>query len=339
VLVRAVRFYPQTRELRLEDVRLREPRADEVLVRVVGAGVCRSDLHIVDGELAHFVKEPVTLGHEIAGAVEAFGPDVTDLHVGESVAVMVGWGCGHCEWCVSGSEQLCPEGDEAGATRDGGFAELVLVPHRRHVVPLGEIDPLEASPFGCAALSAYGAAKRVAPLVGAGHTVAVIGIGGLGEFALQLLGHLTGARIVAVDPRDSARARALELGAAGATPLEAADAVQVASHGRGASAVIDFVGSDETLTLGAAIVARRGTVALLGLAGGSVPFGFWSLAPEASLTTVLAGSVGDLQDVVRLAQRGAIETRVAPYPLEDVERALDDLRAGSVQGRAVLVPS
>lgn len=319
---------------------MREPRCDEVLVRVAGAGVCRSDLHIVDGQLAHLIERPVTLGHEVAGVVEAVGSDVDDLEPGEGVAVMVGWGCGHCEWCVGGSEQLCPEGDEAGATCDGGFAELMLVPHRRHLVPLGELDPLAASPLGCAALSAYGAVRRVAPLVGPGHVVAVLGVGGLGDFALQLLGRLTGGKVVAVDSRAAARARAGELGAETcAAPADAADAVALISGGRGASAVIDFVGSDETLALAAGLVARGGVVALLGLAGGTVPFGFWSLAPEASLTTVFAGSVSDLQAVVRLAQQGSIESRVVPYPLEDVERAIGDLRAGELHGRAVLVPS
>ncbi len=338
--MRAVRFYPDEQQVRLEQVDLREPRGDEVLVRVAGAGVCRSDLHIVDGEFPGFVSKPVTLGHEVAGVVEAMGPDVSGLRAGDGVAVMVGWGCGHCEWCVSGHEQLCPDGDEAGATCDGGFAELMLVPHRRHVVPLGELEPLAASPFGCAALSAYGAVKRVAPSVGAGHLAAVMGIGGLGEFALQLLGHLTGASIVAIDPRERARTRATELGAALAVePAEAREAVEEASGGRGASAVIDFVGSDDTLALGASLVARRGVMALLGLAQGTLPFGFWTLAPEASLTTVLAGSVADLQDVVRLAHEGVVTSRVQPYPLEDAERAMSELRSGSVEGRAVLVPS
>lgn len=335
-----MRFYPETADLRVEDVAVREPRCDEVLVRVAGAGVCRSDLHIVDGELADFVREPVTLGHEVAGIVEAVGAEVDDLTPGSAVAVMVGWGCGHCVWCVDGAEQLCPDGDEAGATCDGGFAELMLVPHRRHVVELGEIDPLAASPFGCAALSAYGAVGRVAPHLGAGDAAVVLGVGGLGEFAIQLIGHLTGARVVAVDPRDRARAQATLLGAhAVAAPAEAALAVSDASDGRGAAAVIDFVGSDETLSLASSLVARRGVVALLGLAGGTVPFGFWALAPEASLTTVLAGSIADLQAVVRLAHQGAIDSRVVAYPLEDVERAMSDLRAGAVDGRAVLVPS
>jgi propanol-preferring alcohol dehydrogenase len=338
--VRALRFNPDERNLRIEDVEVREPRGDEVLVRVAGAGLCGSDLHIVDGEFAHFVRKPVTLGHEVAGVVEAIGRDVRELGLGESVAVMVGWGCGHCEWCVSGHEQLCLRGDMAGATCDGAFAEFMLVPHRRHVGPLGDLDALEASPFGCAALSAFAAVSRVAPYVDAGQTVAVIGIGGLGEFALQFLGQLTGAQVVAVDVREPARARSLSLGAAQAVePKHASEAVVDIGGGRGASAVIDLVGSGDSLALAASLVARRGIVALLGVGGGTLPLGYWTMAPEASLTTVLAGPVSDLQHVVRLAQQGAIASRVQTYPLEDAQRAIAELRAGSVEGRAVLVPS
>ena len=338
--MRALRFYPRERNLCIEDVEVREPRGDEVLVRVVGAGLCGSDLHIVDGEFEDFVREPVTLGHEVAGVVDSIGPDVRELGLGESVAVMVGWGCGRCEWCVGGHEQLCPTGHQAGATCDGAFAEFMLVPHRRHVVPLGDLDSLQASPFGCAALSAFAAVSRVTPHVSAGQTVAVIGIGGLGEFALQFLGHLTGARVVAVDVRELARARSLSLGASQAVePEHAPDAVDDVSSGRGAGAVIDLVGSSDSLALAASVVARRGVVALLGVGGGTLPFGYWTMAPEASLTTVLAGSVADLQNVVRLAQEGAIASRVQAYPLDEAQRAIAELRAGSVEGRAVLVPS
>ena len=287
-----------------------------------------------------YVRKPVTLGHEVAGVVEAIGPDVLELGLGETVAVMVGWGCGHCEWCVSGHEQLCPSGHMAGATCDGAFAEFMLVPHRRHVVPLGDLDALEASPFGCAALSAFAAVSRVAPFVGAGQTVAVIGIGGLGEFALQFLGQLTGAQVVAVDVRELARGRSLSLGAAQAVePEHASEAVADVSGGRGASAVIDLVGSSDSLALAASLVARRGIVALLGVGGGTLPLGYWTMAPEASLTTVLAGSVADLQHVVGLARHGAIASSVQTYPLEEAQRAIAELRAGSVEGRAVLVPS
>jgi alcohol dehydrogenase, propanol-preferring len=338
--MRALRLHPNERTLRLVDLPEPCPVGDQVLVRVTGAGVCHSDLHVLDGAFDEMLRLPVTMGHEIAGRVEAIGPGASEIAIGEPVAVMVGWGCGHCEWCVSGHEQLCVTGDEAGATVDGGFAELVLCPHRRHVVPLGSLDPLDAAPFGCAALCAYAAVKRVRPYLGGGSTVAVVGAGGLGQFAIQFARLQTGATVVAVDAREDQLERARGLGAheavaAGAT---AAGAVLDRTRGRGADAVIDFVGTDDSLALAARVVAKRGVVALLGLAGGSVAFGFSTLAPEAALTTVVAGTVLDLQEVVRIAQAGQLRTRIETYPLEGYDTAFADLRAGRVEGRAVLVP-
>jgi alcohol dehydrogenase, propanol-preferring len=338
--MRALRLHAEEPRLRLEDLAEPRPVADQVLVRVAGAGVCHSDLHVLDGAFAEMLRLPVTMGHEIAGRVEAVGPEASDIAIGEPVAVMVGWGCGHCEWCVSGHEQLCVSGDEAGATVDGGFAELVLCPHRRHVVPLGSLDPLEATPFGCAALCAYAAVKRVRPYLGGGSTLVVVGAGGLGQFAVQFARLLSGATVVAVDAREDQLERARTLGAhdavaAGAT---AADAVLDITRGRGADAVVDFVGTDDSLALAASVVGKRGLVALLGLAGGSIRFGFSSLAPEAALTTVVAGTILDLQEVVGIAQTGQLRSSVRPYPLEAFATALADLRAGRIEGRAVLVP-
>lgn len=338
--MRAARLHHGERRLSLEDVPVPEPVGDQVLVRVAGAGVCHSDLHVLDGLLAEFLRLPVTMGHEIAGWIEAPGPDVGDLRVGQPVAVMVGWGCGSCRWCVAGYEQLCPSGQEAGSTVDGGFAEFVLVPHRRHVVELGSLDPVHATPLGCAALSAHAAVKRVRPFLSGASTVVVIGVGGLGQYAVQLARTLTGARVVAVDVRPDRLVMARELGAdhAVAAGAEAAGEIVALTGGRGADAVIDLVGSDESLGLAGRTVGRRGIVALLGLAGGSLPFGFYALAPEASLTTVHAGTLADLHEVVALAQAGRITGRVRTYPLEAVNDALDDLRAGRIEGRAAIVP-
>jgi propanol-preferring alcohol dehydrogenase len=338
--VRAARLFKGDRSLTLEEVAAPTPAGDQVVVRVAGAGVCHSDLHVLDGMFDELMCYPVTMGHEFAGTVDALGPDARDLGRGEPVVVMVGWGCGHCEWCVSGHEQLCPQGDEAGATVDGGFAELVLVPHRRHLVPLGDLDPLEATPFGCAALCSYSAVKRVRPHLSGGSTLVVIGVGGLGQYGVQFARRLTGARIVAVDVDQERLDAARELGADHGIVAGpgASEAIVEATEGRGAAAVVDFVGTDDTLALGAAVVSRRGLVALLGLAGGSVPFGFSSQAPEASLTTVVAGTVLDLQEVVRLAADERLVSRLSTYPLERINDALDDLRAGRVPGRAVVVP-
>jgi propanol-preferring alcohol dehydrogenase len=340
VLMRAARLHENETRLRIEDVPVPEPVGDQVLVRVSGAGVCRSDLHVLDGMFDEMLRRPVTMGHEIAGRVEATGPDVRELEPGEPVVVMVGWGCGYCRWCVSGHEQLCFTGDEAGATVDGGFAEFVLVPHRRHVVRLGSLDPLDATPFGCAALCSYAAVKRVRPWLGAGATLVIVGIGGLGQYGVQFARRLGGARIVAVDASEERAGRALGLGAdqAVVAGTSAVDEILAASGGQGADAVIDFVGTDDSLALASRAVGRRGIVALLGLAGGSVPFGFTSLAPEATLTTVVAGTVRDLQEVVEIARETALAVDLRRYELESVNDALDDLRAGRIAGRAILTP-
>ena len=338
--MQAARLYRGEKQLRLEDVPVPEPEGDQILVRVAGAGVCHSDLHTLDGAFDDFMSFPMTIGHEIAGHVEAMGSKVRDLEVGEPVTVVVGWGCGHCEWCVSGHEQICPQGDEAGATQNGGFAEFVLVPHRRHVIPLGSLDLVQATPLGCAALCSYAAVKRVRPHLSGGSTAIVIGAGGLGQYGIQYTRLLTGTKVIAVDNREDQLARARELGAehgikAGA---DAADQILELTDGRGAGAVIDFVGTDDTLALACKVVGRRGLVALLGLLGGSVPFGFFSMAPEASLTTVVASSVLDLQEVVRLAQTSQITSQVRTYPLAAINDALDDLRAGRIEGRAIVIP-
>lgn len=339
VVMRAARLHPGESRLRIEDVPVPVPAGDQVLIRVAGAGVCHSDVHIADGMYRDQMRLPVTMGHEIAGFVEAVGSN-TDLVVGDPVVVMVGWGCGHCEWCVSGHEQLCDHGHEAGATVDGGFAEFVLVPHRRHLVHLGDLDPTLATPFGCAALCSYAAVKRVQPFLSGAATLVVIGIGGLGQYGVQFARRLSGATIVAVDldPRRVDLAR--ELGADHGVVMspEAPEAILALGSGRGAHAVIDFVGTDETLALATEVVGRRGVVALLGLAGGSVPFRFAALAPEAVLTTVVAGTVRDLQEVVELA-RGGLVGSTRTYALESVNDAIDDLREGRVEGRAVVLPS
>ena len=338
--MKAARLYEYGQPLRLEDVPVPEPEGDEVLVRVAGAGICRSDLYVIDGDLSEYVSLPVTMGHEIAGWVERAGPRARAPEPGTAVAVMVGWGCGACEWCVTGHEQICLSGREAGSTQDGGFADFVLVPNPRHLVPLGDLDPVRAAPLGDAGISSYAAVMRVRPYLPGGSSIVIIGVGGLGQMAVQIAREVTGARIIAVDQRRDQLDRAADLGAA-QTILAADDTaaeIRTATDGEGAHAVLDFVGTDESLTLATQIVRQRGIVAMLGLAGGHVPFGFYTQAPEAVLTTVFAGTRADLDGVVALARAQRIETLVTPYPLADVNGALDDLRAGRINGRAVMTP-
>ena len=340
--------------LELEERPDPEPRGEEVLVRVLGAGLCRSDLHMVDGDVPDLTL-PRVLGHEIAGEAAGIGP----------VLVYGGWGDRTCWYCRRGEEQLCPAVAEPGWARDGGFAEAVLVPSRRYLLPLGGIDPVRAAPLADAGVTAYRAVRRVSPWLREGGTAVVIGAGGLGQFAVQYLttvrqagrpwvaaggwpadrpaqrprpggglGALPPAsadvRVVAVDPDDAKRRRARRLGAHQA----AAPGDELPE----AHAVLDFVGSDDTLALAARLVRRTGIVMLVGEAGGRLPFGFRAVPHEAHLTTTVWGSLGDLREVLDLARRGELDWQVEAMPLERANQALDRLRRGEVAGRLVLVP-
>ena len=230
--MRAVRLDAPGAGLRLVDVPVPEPSGSEVRIRVAGCGVCHTDLHIVDGLQAR-VELPLIVGHEVAGWVDAIGPDAEGVSTGDAVLVYGGWGCGACRECSSGAEQRCPDGRSPGFQADGGYAELMLVPHPRHLVPLGSLDPVEAGPLADAGLTPYRAVRRAEPWLRAGARVLVIGAGGLGQFAIQYLRLLPVPDLfVAVSERSVARLeRAKELGAESG-PL-----------GGPVDVVLDFVGS------------------------------------------------------------------------------------------------
>lgn len=305
---------PLMLEERPEPVR----RAGELLVRVKGAGVCGSDLHIASGRVP--VRLPLVLGHEIAGTCQELG----------DVLVYAAWGCGDCRFCLAGEEQLCPEAAEAGWARDGGFADALLVPARRHLFPLDGLDPVRAAPLADAGLTPYRAVRRVAALLTGDAVAVVIGAGGLGQFAIQYLRLLTGAHVVAVDTDERKRARALELGADEALPSEALE--------RPARVILDFVGSDDTLALAGRKIETGGTIMLVGEAGGHLSYDFRALPFEATLTTSVWGSRDDLRAVIELAHRGELSWDVETLSLESANDALDRLRQGTVAGRLVLIP-
>lgn len=303
----------------VEDLSEPEPRGEEIVVRVRGAGVCHTDLHLAGG-LVPALPLPRVLGHEIAGEADGIG----------DVLVYGAWGCGACDFCQRGEEQLCHETVSSGFERDGGYAELVLVPSRRHVFPLEGLDPVRAAPLADAAVTPYRAVRRVRGRLRAGSTAVVLGVGGLGQFAVQFLKLLTDARVVAVDPAEDKRARALALGADETLPPAELD--------RTAQAVLDFVGTDETMALAARTVDRAGVLVLVGEAGGRVPFGFGAVPYEATLTTSLWGARDDLAAVLDYARRGELEWHVETLPLGHVNEAHERLRRGDVLGRIVLTP-
>lgn len=342
----AVRLHGPGEQLRVEEVPTPEPEATEVRIRVAGTGVCHTDLHIVDGTQPR-VALPVTLGHEVAGWIDAAAPGAEPhlrrrhLALGDAVVVHGGWGCGECRECQSGAEQRCTDSRAPGFQVDGGYAEAMLVPHPRHLVPLRRIDPVRAAPLADAGVTPYRAVRRAEPWLAPGARVLLIGCGALGQFALQFLrlvppgGEDLRVGVRELDPRRLDRAS--ELGADVA--LLDGDALMAREAlGGPADVVLDFVGADATLALAAAVVAPGGVVVLVGEAGGSLPFGFDGPPVESWLTTVAWGSASDLREVVRLAGRGRLRWNVEAVPLRDAAAAHARLRAGDVDGRLVLVP-
>lgn len=334
--MRAIRFHGPGIGLRTADLPLPDPIGTQVRIRVAGCGVCHTDLHVVDGTQTRVVP-PVTMGHEVAGWIDALGPDVTDApSIGTPVVVFGGWGCGDCRECRAGAEQRCPESVAPGFQADGGYAPAMLVPHPRHLVTLSTLDPAHAAPLADAGITPYRAVTRAERWLRRDARVLVIGCGALGQFALQYLRLLPAhgpSLAITVRERNPARLeRATELGA---------DAIQLAGADEPAATfdvVLDFVGSAQTLALAAAALGPDGLAMLVGEAGGAIPFGFDHVPIEAWLTTTAWGSAGDLRDVVRLAEDGRVTWSTERLPLDGAMEAHRRLRAGDVEGRLVLVP-
>jgi alcohol dehydrogenase, propanol-preferring len=313
-----------------------------VRVRVAGCGVCHTDLHIARTDRLR-VTRPLTLGHEIAGWVDAAGPEAATglrrarLAAGDAVLVFGGWGCGECRACSAGQEQRCEQSVSPGFQRDGGYAEQVLVPSARYLVPLRSLDPVEAAPLADAGVTPYRAVVRAAPWLTAGARVLLIGLGGLGQFAIQYLRRLPDLTVAVRELDPDKLTLAAELGAD--LGLLAGDESLVSlGLGGHADVVFDFVGTDETLAYAARNVEPGGLISLVGEAGGHLSFGFDQPPVESYLTTTAWGSQDDLREVVRLASRGRLRWSVERMPLRRARSAHDRLLAGKVKGRIVLVP-
>jgi alcohol dehydrogenase, propanol-preferring len=346
--MRALRLNDWQTPPSLEDVPVPEPGPGQVLVRIEGAGACHSDLHLMEdfepGALP--VDPPFTLGHENAGRVEATGAGVERLDEGTPVAVYGPWGCGRCHRCRRGMENYCERQQEVGAMGgglglDGGMAEFLLVPDARLLVPLDGLDPVEAAPLTDAGLTPYHAIKRSLNKLGPGSTTVVIGIGGLGHMAVQILDALCGTQIVAVDTREEALELATEIGAHHTVTAgdQAADEIREISKGLGADLVLDMVGADATLQLAAEVVRAQSDLTVVGIGGGTLEFGFFALPYEASLATTYWGSITELMEVLELARQGRVGAKIRRYSLDDAAQAYEDLKRGDVEGRAVIVPN
>jgi alcohol dehydrogenase, propanol-preferring len=344
--MRAVRLTQWQSDPVVTEVQVPEPRGSEVLVKVGAAGLCRSDLHIMSAQPgAYPYTLPFTLGHETAGRVAALGPGASGADVGDQVVVYSRWGCGTCWQCANGRDNACartqrgPHG--GGLGRDGGLAEYLLVPMARYLVPAPGLDPVRAAPLTDAALTSYHAAKLSLAQLRPGSTALVVGVGGLGHMAIQVLKAISPARIVAVDVRSAA----LELArAAGADSVLSADGltpedVRAELGPDGATVALDFVGNDATLALAAGSVAQGGDVTFVGRGGGELRVAPGLMPYECTVRMPTWGSLAELAEVVALAGAGAIHSEAEVYGIDDAVSAYGKLRHGDVLGRAVVVPS
>ncbi|MFC8428206.1 NAD(P)-dependent alcohol dehydrogenase [Streptomyces sp. NPDC057253] len=327
------------------------PTGEEVLIQVEAAGLCRSDLHVIDAgpdDLPYLV--PFTLGHETAGRVVRRGPLAGGPGIGERVVVYGPWGCGSCARCRAGAENYCDRrlaldvartGTGPGLGRDGGMADLLLVPSGRLLVPVGDLDAVQAAPLSDAGLTAYHSVNTVRHALGDGTAVVVLGVGGLGHLAVQILRATTNAEVLAVDVREEALALAHECGAHFGTLLrpDTAAVLRDRTGGVGAVAVLDFVGSRSSLDPAVAVLRPGGELAVVGSGGGELTVRKpGALPPGTRISLPFWGTLPELEAVVSLAREGVLRVEVERFPLSGALEALARLRSGDVRGRAVLVP-
>jgi D-arabinose 1-dehydrogenase-like Zn-dependent alcohol dehydrogenase len=336
--MKVARLQGPRKPLKVVEVEDPEPGPGEVVVKVSSSGVCHSDLHIAKGEFAS-VKYPVTLGHEPAGTIHDLGEAVKDLKKGQRVLVYPGIGCGRCWFCLRGEENHCENGRFFGFDQDGAYAEYLLVESPRYLFPIPGLSIDEAAPLACAGITAYHAVKAKAlPVLHPEDYVVVIGVGGLGHIAIQLLKKLSMCPIVAVDVRRQSLLLAEKLGA-DHTILAGKDlARQVRKVTmKGVGAVIDFVGSTSTLTASYAMLRACGRVVVVGAAGGSLKMDAGSTNGREVHGSIL-GSRSEMQELIELATRKQFKVIVKAYPLEQVNEVLKMVEEGRITGRAVLKP-
>ena len=319
----------------------------QILLKITAGGVCHSDEFIMGlPEEQYTYGLPLTLGHEGAGIVEELGEGVEHLSVGDAVAVYGPWGCGRCKNCAEGKENYCTNAAAEhiyppGLGAPGSMAEYMVVDDARHLVPLGDLDPVQNVSLTDAGLTPYHAIKRSLPKLGAGSTAVVIGTGGLGHVGIQILRALSGATVIALDVNDEKLALAKEVGAHHAilSDANAVETIRELTGGLGADAVFDFVGIQPTVNIAGAAVAIEGDVTIVGIGGGVLPVGFGAIAYDAAVRTPYWGSRAELIEVLDMARRGQITVEVETYTLDEAPRAYERLAAGQIRGRAVIVPN
>jgi len=331
-----------------------QPKGSEVLLKVLAAGVCHSDLHLADGffdlgggkklSLAERgMKLPVILGHENVGEVIAVGPDAEGVKVGQRMLANPWIGCGQCAACRRGDDNLCRAMRSLGVFINGGYATHMIVPHPRYLHDIGDLGPERAAPLACSGVTTYGALKKVATLKT--EPTVIIGAGGLGLMCLSLHGKMGGHSAIVVDIDDAKLAQAKKAGAKATVNAKAADAVQqimkLTTDGAGAWAVIDVVGSSASARMGYDSLVKGGKYIIVGLYGGELTVSLPPIPMRAlTIQGSYVGSQHEMKELMELVKaKGLPDVPVATRPLEDVNKVHGDLRAGKIVGRVVLTPA
>ena len=344
--MRAVQYRTIGAEPEVVEIPSPEPGPGQIRLRVTAAGLCHSDWFLMGLPAEQYVYGlPLTLGHEGAGVVDALGDGVRGVAVGDSVAVYGPWGCGLCHACARGAENYCSRAAALGIAppglgAPGAMADFMIVDDVRHLVPLGDLDPVATVSLTDAGLTPYHAIVSSLGALPAGSTAVVIGIGGLGHVGVQILRAITGTTVVALDVSEEKLALAREVGAHHVLPSDAsaAAAIRALTRGVGAQAVLDFVGAPPTLEIARQVVAPDGVVQIVGIGGGLMPTGFFSTPMGASVRAPYWGTRPELMEVLDLARIGAVHVEVETYTLDEAPAAYRRLHEGKVRGRAVVVP-
>ena len=351
--MKAARIVEPEKPLQITELDAPKPQGSEVIVKVKAAGVCHSDLHLWEGgyDLGdgvflkvtdRGVKYPVTPGHEIVGSVLEIGPDVKGVKVGDNVLVYPWLGCGQCVACKAGNENLCDTPKSIGLFQDGGYAEIVKVPHYKYLADIAGLDPDGATSLACAGLTALTAVKKAN--ANSPEFIVIIGAGGLGLMGIQIAKAVTKAKVICVDLDDKKLQTAKEMGAdfvvnsnvIGSVTTGSGNAAQKIislCNNKGADSVIDFVNAPQTAKTGLAVLRKRGNLVLVGLFGGSM---------ELSLVTIPLKAItnySSMVELIELAKKGVINPKITEhYSLDDANTALENLKARKINGRAVINP-
>ena len=324
----------------------------EVLLKVTANGICHSDLHIREGSynLGHGqtlsfgdrgMKLPLVMGHEPTGRVIAAGPDAGDIDTSKDYVIYPWQGCGECHQCKLGRENYCAAPQYLGLNVDGGYADMIKIPHARYLFDMGSLRPEIAAPLACSGLTTFSALKKVEDTMKIAPVV-IIGAGGLGLMAIGLVKAMGGLPPVVVDLDPAKREAALVAGAATAVDGAADDAVAQVQAGVGgpALAVVDLVGAESSATLAFDAIGKGGKIVMVGLFGGAAP---WPLplipVKAATIMGSYVGSLGEFAELMELAVNGKVPSLpTQTHELEQATNLLDQLDEGKIIGRAVLTP-